>query len=72
MTTSSPRITYAARPDAASDAELVALLASVYSFVLRRAEARQMQEKIKAAPPSGHDARKEFLNGSDATRSIPG
>ena len=72
MTTSSPRITYAARPDAASDTSELVALARVYSFVLGRAEARQMQDEKKAAPPSGHDARKEFLNGSDATRSIPG
>ena len=65
---SSPRITYAARPDATSEAELDAL-ATVYRFILSKSNASQ-----KAVEPDpkldGHDNAKEacFPPGGGALR----
>jgi hypothetical protein len=66
---SEPAISYVPRPDASSEGEL-AMLADVYSFILRCAEARQAEQPKASSEDSGEDARKEDQHASGAA-SIP-
>lgn len=69
---SSPRIIYAPRPDTTPDSE-IAVLANVYSFVLRCGEARRAEETKNAAEGAypGGGAMKGSQHEVRASKSIP-